>query len=383
MEQDGDNENIFASWMEDDDDDDNNVLVGSVKEGRVLKSLDDALLTATLTDTALPAEEERKSASSPPDFYNMSDDNARCWFDAQDSNSMDGSEESFAISMLEQDFQSSKMDSCGESFGISILEQDFPSPREEPEHKKTTTFANIIATTIEAQYGFWVPQSSLQTLDIFRDESSNKPPSSTSMLGDSNSDMGDDDDDSNFGAIDEDEDDKKIRRQVLYAFGGVGLFTLITFAGKKLVNLFCGMIKDTQDADGGMDMTNVAEQAASVSRDGGSTHTSTATAATQNNIAFQASASASQSQSSMTGGFGMNPVGGAGQAASGNTMSAAHTQVMQIMAVNAASNAASSAATVASGFASVAAVAAGTAAATTVATALSITVAVVCRSIYY
>jgi hypothetical protein len=293
----------------------------------------------------------------------MSDDNnARCWFDAEDSNNKDDSEESFGISMLEQDFQSSK---------------------KTPEHKRTTTFANIIATTIEAKFDFLVPQSSLQTLDIFRDESSNETPSSSkSMLGDSSSDMGDDDDDSIFSAIDEDEDDKKIRRQVLHAFGGVAFFTLMTFAGNKLLTLFGRTVKDTQDADGGMDMTNVVDQAAAVSRDGGSTHTSSATAATQNATALQASASASQSQTSMPGGFGMNPFGGAGQAASGNTMSAAHSQVMQIMAVNAASNAASSAATVASGFASAAAVAAGTAVATTVTTAVSIIAAVVRSSIY-
>jgi hypothetical protein len=68
MEQDGENEHIFSSWMEDDDDDhdDDNVLVESVK-GRVLKFLDDALLTATLTDDALDADEERKPLS-PTDF---------------------------------------------------------------------------------------------------------------------------------------------------------------------------------------------------------------------------------------------------------------------------------------------------------------------------
>jgi hypothetical protein len=225
----------------------------------------------------------------------------------------------------------------------------------------------------------------LSTLDIFRDESSNELPSANSTLGDSSSDIGEDDDDSLGYAIDEDEEDKNIRRQVLYAVGGVGIFALMGFAGKKLLNLFSSTAKDTQDVAGGMDMTNVADQAATVAGDGGSTYTSSATAATQNTTAFQASASASQSQMSMTGGFGMNPFGGAGQVASGNTMSAAHTQVMQAMAVNAASNAASSATAAASGFASAAsaaaAVAGGTAVATTVATASTIA-AVVRSSIY-
>jgi hypothetical protein len=415
IEQDGDNEKIFASWMEDDDDDDN-VLVGSEKGGG-LKCLDDALLADTLMDAALHAEEERKPSSSPPDFYNVSDDNDRGWFDAQEGPFVFTSPSiptqtqqpsSLAQHMKEQQFQSygseksmedpldyhgtssdsNCMDGSRESFGISMLEQDFQPPRKEPEQKKTITFANIIATPFGAQHVFLVSKFPSQTLDIFPDESSDEPPSSKSTLGDSSSDLGDFDDDSVSYAIDEDEDDKKIRRQLLYAFGGVGLFALLGFAGKKLLKLFDRTVEDTQDVNGGMDMTNVADQAAAVVGDGGSTYTSSAAVATENNIAFQASANASQSQMSMTGGFGMNPSGGAGQVASGNTMSAAHSQVMQSMAVNAASNAASSAATAASGFASAAsaaaAVAAGTAVTTTVATVATVTtIAAAVRSSIY
>jgi hypothetical protein len=285
---------------------------------------------------------------------------------------------------------SNSNDGSRESFGVSMLEKDFQSPRNEPEHKKAITFANIIATHFGAQAGFWDSESSLQTLDIFRDESFNKPPSSKSM--DSSGDMGDDDDDSFGSAIDEDDEDKNIRPEMLYALGGVGFFALMGFAGKKVLKLFGNTVKDTQDVDGGMDITNVADQGANVNDlatavagDGGSTYTSVAASATQNTTAFQASTSASQSQVSMTGGFGMNPGGGAGQAASGNAMSAAQTQVMQTMAVNAASNAASSAATAASGLASAASVAAaaaaGTAAATT--TAAVSTIAAVVRSSLY
>jgi hypothetical protein len=418
MEQDGENENTFASWMEEDNHD--NVLVESVKGGG-LKSLDDALLTATLADAALHAKEERKP-SSPTDLYYMSDDNDTGWFDVQEGSfdftspssptSQTQQPSSFAQHTIEQQFRSlngseksmqdplqnlgtsrdsNSDDGSRESFGISMLDQDFQSPRKEPEHKKTT-FANIIATPFGEQDDFLASESSLQTLDIFRDESSNKPPSSKSMLGDSSGDMkddDDDDDDDSFGsAIDEDDDDKKIRRQMLYAIGGVGLFALMGFAGKNLLKLFDKTVKDTQDVDGGMDMTNVADQAVNVNDlatavagDGGSTYTSAAASATQNTTAFQASASASQSQMSMTGGFGMNP----GAATSGNTMSAAQSQVMQTMAVNAASNAASSAATAASGLASAAsaaaAAAAGTAAATT--TAGVSTIAAVVRSSLY
>jgi hypothetical protein len=280
---------------------------------------------------------------------------------------------------------SSSNDGSRESFDIGMLKQDFQSPRKEPEHKKTITFANIIATPFGAQDGFWDSESSLQTLDIFRDESLNKPALSKSMLGD-------DDDDSFGSAIDEDEDDKNIRRQMLYALGGVAFFALMKLAVKKILN-FCGKTdKDMQDVDGGMDMTNVADQAANVNDlatavagDGGSTYTSVAASATQKSTAFQASTSVPQSKMSTTGGFGMNSGGGAGQAASGNTMSAAQSQVMQNMAINAASNAASSAASAASGFASAgsaaAAAAAGTAAATTTA-AVSTIVAVVRSSLY-
>jgi hypothetical protein len=210
------------------------------------------------------------------------------------------------------------------------------------------------------------------------------------MLGDSIDDMGNDDndDDSVCSAIDGDDEDKKIRRQMFYALGGVGFFALMGFAGKKVLKLFGNTVEDTNHVDGGMDITNVADQAANVNDlaaavagDGGSTYTSAAAAATQNTTALQASASASHSQTSMTGGFGMNP----GGAASGNAMSAAQSQVMQTMAVNAASNAASSAATAASGMASAAsaavAAAAGTAAATTTA-AVSTIAAVVRRSLY-
>jgi hypothetical protein len=191
--------------------------------------------------------------------------------------------------------------------------------------------------------------------------------------------LGDDDDDSFGSAIDEDEDDKNVRRQMLHALGGVGFFALMGLAGKQILKLFGKKgKKDTQDADGGMDMTNVADQAANVND-----LAVAGNGATQNTTAFQASTSASQSQMSMTGGFGMNPGGGAGQAASGNTMSAAQSQVMQNMAVNAASNAASSAASAASGLASAAsaAAAAGAAAATTTA-AVSTIVAVVRSSLY-
>jgi hypothetical protein len=214
------------------------------------------------------------------------------------------------------------------------------------------------------------------------------------MLGDSSGDMGNDDDDDDFfgSAIDEDDEDKKIHRQMLYNLGGVGFFALMGFAAKKVLNFFGNTVEDTNDVDGGMDITNVADQAANVNDlasavagDGGSTYNSAAAAAVQNATAMQASDSASQSPMSMTGEARMNPGGSAGQAASGNAMSAAQTQVMRTMAVNAASNAASSAASAASGLASAAsaaaAAAAGTAAATTNA-ALSTIAAVVRSSLY-
>jgi hypothetical protein len=64
---------------------------------------------------------------------------------------------------------SNRNDEFQKSFGISMLpvEQDFQSPRKEPKHKKTSTFANIFATPFGAQDSFLVSESSLQMLDIF------------------------------------------------------------------------------------------------------------------------------------------------------------------------------------------------------------------------
>jgi hypothetical protein len=393
MQQNGENANIFASCMQDDDDDDN-ALVESV-EGRVLKVRDDALLTVTLSGAALNTEEERKSSLSLPGWFDAQED----YFDFTSPSRITPTQQPSSVAQHTiQQFQSygsgkamqdplynpgtssesNSNDGCEES--ISVLEQGFQSPRKEPEHKKTTTFANVIATPFSAQDGFFLSESSSQTLDILRDESSNKAPSSNSMLGDSSSDMGDD------------EDDKHIIRQILYAFGGVGFFALMGLAGNKLLKPFRRTVKDTQDIDGDMSMTNVADQAANdnnlttaVAGDTGTTYTPATATATQQITAFQTSDIASQSQISTKGGFGMNPGGGADQAASGNTFSAAQSQVMQIMAVNAASNAASIAVTAASGLASAASAAAAAAAGTTVATTMatvSTIVAAVRSSLY-
>jgi hypothetical protein len=310
--------------------------------------------TSTPTPTQQPSSsaaqntiEQASNNSMQDPFYNLGT--------SSDSNCKDSNEESFDISMLKV-------------------------PTKEPEHKKTITFANIIATPFGAQAGFLVSESSLETLDIFRDESFYKQPSSKNILGDSSDDMGDDsnDDDSFDSVIDEDDEDKKIRQQILYAAGGMGVMAFMGFAGKKLLKMFDKTGNDTQDVGGGVDMTNVADQAANVNDlatamagDGGSSYTS--------------AASTSQSSMSTTGGFGMNPGGGAGQAANANALSAAQSQVMQTMAVNAASNAATSAATAASGLATVASAAAAAAAGTAVATAVATvsTIATVVRSSLY
>jgi hypothetical protein len=215
-------------------------------------------------------------------------------------------------------------------------------------------------------------ESSLQTLDIFGDETK-----ATTMM-DSSGDVGDQD---SFGVvIDEDEEDKNIRRQLMYAVGGVGCFALMGFAAKNLLKLFDKTVNDNQDIDGGMDisnaadgLTNTSDLATAVAGDGGSSATSAASAT----HAAEASASASQSQVGTAGGLGMNP-GGTGGQAGGGQMSAAQTQVVQNMAVNAASNAASSAASASSAIASAAASAAGT---TAGATATAATVATVATAV--
>jgi hypothetical protein len=370
-----------------DGDIDLNDLLEESREG--LKSLDDALLTATLTDAMEEGLPQRKAVSSPPECFNLNEDEE--WFDAPEQASHDHAGRTQQLSQsqsLEQHFQSlhgseASMEdplysdttttiemggSSRESFGISKLLGNF---EEDPGCKKTISFADKIATPMGEDV-LLGSESSLQTLDIFGDETK-----ATTMM-DSSGDVGDQD---SFGVvIDEDEEDKNIRRQLMYAVGGVGCFALMGFAAKNLLKLFDKTVNDNQDIDGGMDisnaadgLTNTSDLATAVAGDGGSSATSAASAT----HAAEASASASQSQVGTAGGLGMNP-GGTGGQAGGGQMSAAQTQVVQNMAVNAASNAASSAASASSAIASAAASAAGT---TAGATATAATVATVATAV--
>jgi hypothetical protein len=266
----------------------------------------------------------------------------------------------------------------GGSSGSLELQDAFTS-RTPPkkEYKKTIRFADTVALPMT------MSESSIETLDVFMEGASShsKPPSSQSLgdfaAGDSDDDDDDDDDQSFATAIDEEEDqDKKIKRQMLFAIGSVGLMGLMGWGAKNLLRVFDKSVRTESDIDGGMDITNAADGIANVNdiatavASGGDGGTSiAATTAAQSSVADAAALHASQSQS-FGAGLGFNPGGGGG---AGAQMSSAQTQVLQSMAVNAASNAASSAASMSTAMASTAAAAAaGVAAAGTAATVTSI-----------
>ena len=237
------------------------------------------------------------------------------------------------------------------------------------EPRKTIRFASQIATPMEGCSGFLDAagiQNSTHSIDIFNDEGGNTSRLNLDGSGSTQSSLHDEDDDedSSFAsAVSEEEDEEtKIKRKMVYALGGLGVFALIGFGLKKLMNAF----SKNDDIEGGADITNVADatdaatninDVASLGVGGGDGGSSAATAAATeaaNEAAFHASASQSQNG---FGAFGMaGNQGGAG-------MSAAQTQVLQSMAVNAATNAASSAASASSALASTAAAAAGAGAA--------------------
>jgi hypothetical protein len=293
--------------------------------------------------------------------------------------------------MMSDPFLNSGAITLGGSSGSLELQDAFTAQTPPKKvYKKTIRFADTVALPMA------MSESSLETLDVFMQGASShsKPPSSQSLgdfaAGDSDDDDDDDDDDdqSFATAIDEEDDqDKKIKRQMLFAIGGVGLLGLLGWGAQNLLRVFDRTVRTDSDIDGGMDITNAVDGIANVNdiatavASGGDGGTSiAATTAAQSSMtdaaALHASSTASQSQS-FGAGFGFNPGGGGG---AGAQMSAAQTQVLQSMAVNAASNAASSAASMSTAMASTAAAAAAGAAAagtaatiTTIATVVSTT----------
>jgi hypothetical protein len=254
------------------------------------------------------------------------------------------------------------------SFGSSIVENGFEM---EAEAHKTVRFAMQLATPIE----FTESQGSFgPSLDNLNGKNADLMDGSSSLHSSINDE---DDDDSFVSAVSEEDEDAKIKRHMMYALGGVGLLALVGFAIQKLLSCFA----KNDDPEVGLDITNAADVAdaagnindvatLAAANDGGSSAaTAVATEAT-NQAAFHASASASQSQNGV-GAFGGVGNGGA------QSMSAAQTQVLQGMAVNAASNAASSAASASSALLSTAASAAGMGAATGAAASTTIFMTVV------
>ena len=317
--------------------------------------------------------------------------------------------------------------SSGTSLSIDLLEDGFGSSShhnqkdvsadgedgrvydsQHPHHQKTIRFAPQIATpmgedsasTSHHMMMMMKSETSLQSLDVFdtgqlglgggshHTDGSGSSGNHNSGLSSYNDE--DEDDNSFVSAVSEEDDpDKKIKRQMLFALGGVGLFALVGYGFKKIMNAFS---KDDTDLDAGADFAHnavdVADAAANandvagiaIGGDGGASSTAAAsttlaTEATNGAATFHASASASQSQIGFGGGFGM-----AGNTTSG--LSPAQTQVLQQMAVSAANNAASSAASASTTLASAATAAAGAGAAVASAATISTIATVVstCKS---
>jgi hypothetical protein len=207
-----------------------------------------------------------------------------------------GSEGSMGDALLEESMQSMRemQTSLGDDFVIPLEIDDL-----KPAYKKTITFADTIATPLD----YHASECSLETLDIFlEEESAQKKDASSTSLGDYA-----DDDESFVSAVDSvEEKEKKIRRQLLYAVGGVGFFALFGFAMKNILKVV-GKAADSDDVDGGVDITNATDQlsnandiASAVAGDGGSSYSTAASAAQGTgdiaNASFNASASASHSQ---------------------------------------------------------------------------------------
>jgi hypothetical protein len=194
--------------------------------------------------------------------------------------------------------------SLGDDFVIPLETDDL-----KPAYKKTITFADVIATPM----GCRAPECSLETLATFLGEEgyAQKKYSDSTSLGDFA-----DDDESFASAVDSvEEEEKKIRRQLLYAVGGVGFFALFGFAMKSILKVFDKAVNN--DAiDGGTDITNVTDQlsnandiASAVAGDGGSSYSTVASAA--QGTADIANASFNASQSQLGVGFSMGGQPGA------------------------------------------------------------------------
>jgi hypothetical protein len=185
--------------------------------------------------------------------------------------------------------------SMGDDFDMPLKIDDL-----KPVYKKTITFADTIATPL----GYQAPECSLRMLDVFGEGAGvpqGKDASSTSLEDFVNGSK------SFVSVVDSvEEEEKKIRQQMLYAVGGVGFFALFGFAMKNILKVF-GKAANNDDVDGGMDITNATDQlsnandiASAVAGDGGSSYSTAASAAQGTgdiaNASFNASASASHSQ---------------------------------------------------------------------------------------
>jgi hypothetical protein len=205
-----------------------------------------------------------------------------------------------------------------------VVEEEENVVLEEPEegYKKTITFADTIATPMGVPVDMGVPAVYMGVVDMQMSESSLQSSllfgeqKGSSEGGGSTSENEDDEDEEE----EEDSADAKIKRQLMYTFGGMGLFALLGFGIQKIQSAISK--NNTDDIDAGGDITNTADTlsnandvASMAAGDGGSSTYSSAASAAQTsgdiaNVSFNTStASASQSNLSMAG-FGMGGQGG-------------------------------------------------------------------------
>jgi hypothetical protein len=208
--------------------------------------------------------------------------------------------------------------SMGDDFGITLETDDLKPVYNTtiPAYKKKITFAEKIATPMVYQAS---GEASLVTLDVFGDGAGATQGNDASLTS-----LGDfvDDDESFTSAVDSvAEEEKKIRRQLMYAVGGVGFFALFGFAMQNLLKVF-NKAANNDDVDAGVDVTNATDQlsnandvASALTGDGGSSYSTAASAAQGTgdiaNMSLNASANASHSQVGVGFSLGGQPGGGA------------------------------------------------------------------------
>jgi hypothetical protein len=155
------------------------------------------------------------------------------------------------------------------------------------------------------------------------------------------------------------EEENKTKRRFLYMAATMGFIALVGWSAQRFKSMFNRTTEvEAEDvANTAEGVTNIQDVASAVASSGdGGTSAAGVAAQSSAELAFDSSFTAQQSQQGMAVGYAVQPGG----------MSAAHTQVLHSMAVQAASSAAHSAASMSTAMASTVVVGATAAAASAV-----------------